>query len=436
MRLSSSSLLLLFVLSITITLTLLSPTNADITWPEYNQQCRDGAGPPFPDDEETFNGGFYHDGSAAEPILESDGSCPPPLTSACSSRPTKKAAYIEGPIDCGDKGWYCRIYQQEGWPNVNLRGDYNFGLCNSTENFDDAGADKDGHCHGSSRDNTYYWWMRDHWHRGYNGRLRCCCGWESGSSSTPLTIGRVANRCDYRRLVTKTEDLTACRDANEDHGKSYEGGCDSTYQNQIGSPIPESDDICWEISKFGYTDGPVSGPTPAPTGTMMPSITPDDNDEEGDDDDYYDPKEDVNAIFTWKRQPKNKKLLKRSCGWLQGKKWNQKKKFCTLPKFNLFVEGQQQPASQVCFETCANFCVKQNNKLRFYAETQVVEGEVVAKSRNCNWLKKQSEDIQDLYCAEDYDVAVETVFVSAAKVCTNTCASCDKSGSVGGSIFG
>ena len=109
----------------------------------------------------------------------------------------EKTAYIEGPIDCGDKGWYCRIYQQEGWPNVNLRGDYNFGLCNSTENFDDAGADKDGHCHGSSRDNTYYWWMRDHWHRGYNGRLRCCCGWESGSSSAPLTIGRVANRRDY-----------------------------------------------------------------------------------------------------------------------------------------------------------------------------------------------------------------------------------------------
>jgi len=34
-----------------------------------------------------------------------------------------------------------------------------------------------------------------------------------------MAQGRIANRCDYRRLVTSGENLENCRDANEDHGK-------------------------------------------------------------------------------------------------------------------------------------------------------------------------------------------------------------------------
>lgn len=47
--------------------------------------------------------------------------------------------------------------------------------------------------------------------------VRCCCGWYTGGSQ-PVTQGRIANRCDYRRLVTSTENLANCRDANEGHG--------------------------------------------------------------------------------------------------------------------------------------------------------------------------------------------------------------------------
>ena len=100
----------------------------------------------------------------------------------------------------------------------------------------------------------YFNRIRDHWHRQYNGRktvfcvlelavitsffklyfshtntnlllvfvythigVRCCCGWYTGGSQ-PVTQGRIANRCDYRRLVTSTENLANCRDANEGHG--------------------------------------------------------------------------------------------------------------------------------------------------------------------------------------------------------------------------
>ena len=149
------------LLSASLSFSLVLLTSADITWPLYSQQCRDDAGPPFLDDEETFGpGGKYHDGSAAYPQLLEDGSCAKPLQGACASRDDKKTAYLEGPIDCGNKGWYCRIYNDEenGWANINLVGDYNFGNCNSTSSFEDAGYDQDGHCHGSSVDNTYYWW--------------------------------------------------------------------------------------------------------------------------------------------------------------------------------------------------------------------------------------------------------------------------------------
>ena len=123
-------------------------------------------------------------------------------------------------------------------------------------------------------------WIRDHWHRQYNGRVRCCCGWYQGGSQ-PVTQGRIANRCDYRRLVTETEDVTQCRDANEDHGLGFEGvgdtGCDSQYASQINAPIPEDDPVCWEIQRFGYTENPVPVPTmnPTPTNaTPRPSNSP------------------------------------------------------------------------------------------------------------------------------------------------------------------
>ena len=258
-----SSRLLGFPVSI-LFVGLVQRVSADVDFPIYSQQCRDDAGPPFGDDEEHFGvGGKYHDKSFANAILQ-DGKCAPPVQKACESRPIK-TAYLEGPIDCGGKGWYCRIMKDPNWKNYNLKSDFNFGHCNRTEALNDHGWDGDGHCHGSEDDSTYYWWVRDHWHRQYNGHLRCCCGWFKGSSSTAMYDRRIANRCDYRRLVKKGT-TKKCRDANEDHGKGFDDiGCDKKkFGNQLGKPIPEDDSICWEVSRFGYTQ--------KKNGTKMPSV--------------------------------------------------------------------------------------------------------------------------------------------------------------------
>jgi len=246
--------------------------SADINWPVYSQQCADDAGPPYADDEP---GTYYHTGSAAYPVLN-DRECAEPLKDACAQRPDFKTAYLEGPISCGNNGWYCRIFDDSanGWPTANLIPDLNFGQCNSVDSFEDAGYDRDGHCHGSSDDSTYYWWIRDHWFRGYNGKVRCCCGWYEGGSQ-PLYGGRIANRCDYRRLVVDEQDASNCRDANEDHGLGFDDiGCNQQYRDQIGSPIPEDDSVCWEIERFGFTEETYGIPTLEPTRTRKPTTPP------------------------------------------------------------------------------------------------------------------------------------------------------------------
>merc|ERR1712224_754892 len=142
----------------------------------------------------------------------------------------------------------CRILEEPDWPTVALLTDTNFGYCNTTEGYEDKGYDGAGHCHGSDDDATFYWWVRDHWFRGYNGRLRCCCGWNN-----VVKKGKIVNRCDHRRLVTKDENLDNCRDANEEGSKPYNGGCKASPT--IGEPIDEDaligDSMCWEMSKFG-----------------------------------------------------------------------------------------------------------------------------------------------------------------------------------------
>ena len=414
------------------------PIKGDINWPEYNQQCRDDAGPPYLDDSETFpNGGKYHDYSAAAPVLQ-NGECPDPLKGACTSRPSIKTAFLEGPISCGDRGWYCRIMPDEKWPPLNLLGDVNFGHCNTTDNFEDAGADQDGHCHGSSKDNTYYWWIRDHWFRGYNGRLRCCCGWNDGSE-TPLTGGRIGNRCDYRRQVTPDENLSQCRDANEDHGLSYEGGCNSQYSGQIDSPIPENNSMCWEMSRFGFSEGfeppaptppmpptppgpaPTLPPFPDPTLSPAPSSSPEDDDEEEEGDDEVE-EEDPNEIFLFKRN-RNGSLVKQTCGWLQGKNTNKQARICTKPKFNKFIEGEEQPASQVCLETCSEFCLIEIPRAKFFAGV-ASDDEEEPTQRSCRWLDGQNEATREILCDPDFEVDVETVFARAYAVCTDTCGNC------------
>merc|ERR1711988_1057211 len=123
-------------------------------------------------------------------------------------------------------------------------GDLNFGYCNTT-GFNDEGFDRDGHCHGSDSDETFYWWVRDHWFRGYNGRLRCCCGWDD------VTEGGILNSCDFRRLVTPTENLEDCRDANEEGVTPFRSGCSQNNAPSLNEPLVEDDNKCWDVLNFG-----------------------------------------------------------------------------------------------------------------------------------------------------------------------------------------
>ena len=108
------------------------------------------------------------------------------LTDACAAKPAK-AAFLEGPVQCGARGWFCRIVHQPGWSVLgsdgkNSHGDDNFQHCNAPARGNATRDwDGDGHCHGSDTDSTYGWWVRDHWFRNYPGRLHCCCGWATSA---------------------------------------------------------------------------------------------------------------------------------------------------------------------------------------------------------------------------------------------------------------
>merc|ERR1711907_25213 len=260
----------------------------------------------------------YHDGTAATPV-DGNAACPDPLAATCASGKPKKAAYLEGPINCNGEVWYCRIEEEAGWPTANLLSDTNFGYCNTQEGFEDPGYDKAGHCHGSDRDETFYWWVRDHWFRGYNGKLRCCCGWKPD-----VLEGTIVNRCDHRRLVTRGT-AENCRDANEDGSSPYNGGCKGSPA--IGQPIPEDDSKCWEISKFGFSD---DGPEDNENNNNNNEDNEQDNEEEEEENEEEEEEEeeeeckDVRGKFIWK--VKKGKTMQKNCKWLAKKK--NKAKLC------------------------------------------------------------------------------------------------------------
>jgi len=224
-----------------------------------SQQCQDDAGPPWMDDEAPYFAGF-----AAKPKLLNNGDCPRPLSSACR-RKGALAAFHDGPVDCGGAGWFCIITEQDGHRNPEIPTgfpDSNFAFCERKGI--DPGHDKSGHCHGSDVDKVYGWWVRDHWHRNYAGKLKCCCNWKASAG--------VVNRCDYRKEVTR-DALNSCRDANEEHTVDWSPNCAGSLRGG-GIKWPPMQQ-CWEMEGFGPAglerdnggdgDGDNGSPTSKPT---------------------------------------------------------------------------------------------------------------------------------------------------------------------------
>jgi len=219
------------------------------SFPAYDQQCDKDDGPRFENDDATFGVGVkYHSGGSATAILSDGGECADPLKNACSIHNDNTMAYLEGPIDCGGNGFFCTVVEQSDWEPRELLRNYNFGYCNTTEAFASTDYEESGHCHGSDDDTAYYWLLRDHWFRQYNGRMRCCCNWKSGDDN--LFEGSFTNRCDYRRAIPERRQGD-CVSANR-NGGNFEGGCAATLEaTQVGQPVPEDDAKCWEITHFG-----------------------------------------------------------------------------------------------------------------------------------------------------------------------------------------
>ena len=78
-----------------------------------------------------------------------------PLATACAA---SKIAAFPGLIDCDKRSWFCRIERQDRFVEREFR------LNCARPQRPTGGAD--GHCHGSDSDETYGWWVRDHWFRG------------------------------------------------------------------------------------------------------------------------------------------------------------------------------------------------------------------------------------------------------------------------------
>jgi hypothetical protein len=147
------------------------------------QHTQNDNGPPWTDDGEYFPGKHYYEGTPATPVLPASGECSSPLRDSCETRGVL-TAHLDGPINCGGAGWFCRLTEQDGFVNPDgLLTDLNFAHCNASDADD---RDNDGHCHGSNDDSTYGWWVRDHWFRGYASKMECCCDWGAvqGRSST------------------------------------------------------------------------------------------------------------------------------------------------------------------------------------------------------------------------------------------------------------
>jgi hypothetical protein len=231
-----------------------------------SQQCQDDAGPPWGDDGDVP----YYSGFPNAPVLPDSGECADPLKAACAKKGAL-SAYLDGPVNCGKAGWFCRIsyradHRQPGFREGQFP-DSNYASCNQS----DTEHDRDGHCHGSDVDDTYGWWIRDHWHRNYAGDLKCCCNWQA-------TIG-VVNRCDYRKHVT-AEVLKTCRDANEEHNVDWSPGCTPEQFTNYQEP---ADAQCWSLKYFGpgsrkrdpsLTSSPTPNVTPAPPTPAEPTEEP------------------------------------------------------------------------------------------------------------------------------------------------------------------
>eukprot|EP00193_Tetraselmis_chui_P005188 CAMPEP_0177767740 /NCGR_PEP_ID=MMETSP0491_2-20121128/9306_1 /TAXON_ID=63592 /ORGANISM="Tetraselmis chuii, Strain PLY429" /LENGTH=556 /DNA_ID=CAMNT_0019284415 /DNA_START=184 /DNA_END=1854 /DNA_ORIENTATION=+ len=166
-------------------------------------------------------------------------------------------AYMEGPINCGGKGFFCRMKEDHagieggvtGTPGDQLLNNRNYGYCvdraeDRQINWNSLSRqpnNNDGHCHGSDIDASYIGVLHDHYYRPYRGDLECCCGMESRDGDNKwIPALNYISRCDYRGA-----------DQN-DADQNYEDGCSRDMNAFIPKEaFPAEDSMCWTMKNFG-----------------------------------------------------------------------------------------------------------------------------------------------------------------------------------------
>uniref|UniRef100_A0A061SE82 Fucolectin tachylectin-4 pentraxin-1 domain-containing protein n=1 Tax=Tetraselmis sp. GSL018 TaxID=582737 RepID=A0A061SE82_9CHLO len=200
-------------------------------------------------------------------------------------------AYMAGPLDCGGKGFFCRMKTDSyfsGTPRDALHNNYNYGYCKDAKeenpdnnfpgNYQRPERD-DGHCHGSHLDTVYEELLEDHYYRRYRGNLVCCCGEfatptktsgepENNDAWVPAT--NLMERCDFRGV-----------DGNNNQ-YNFDGGCGGDvnrdeYVDPSNFHTPEqykAAHTCWELKHFGVQPEFFYGENPLRVTTSNPDITP------------------------------------------------------------------------------------------------------------------------------------------------------------------
>ena len=130
------------------------------------------------------------------------------------------------------------------------------------------------------------------------------------------------------------------------------------------------------------------------------------------------------AKFLLRIRRKDDSLMLKTCRWLSQKTPNMIEFICTKMKFQKYTSGHL-PASRICFETCANYCVIESANAKFVAGYETSEnGEHTEIIRRCKWLTKKNEGLIQSYCSSSMNLPFDTNYGEAKDVCTTTCGGC------------
>ena len=115
--------------------------------------------------------------------------------------------------------------------------------------------------------------------------------------------------------------------------------------------------------------------------------------------------------------------IDKNCLWLANEEIANKRRICQNEVFQLYSEKDNlSPASQVCLETCADYCVYQFDQAKFAYSWVNQENEIIISTATCKWLSMQTESTVTHFCSQKADF--ESIYGDPAEICTQTCDSC------------